>query len=84
MGLALPTKSEDIIMPDKYVRIENCEVGIDSNSGLAFSVEIEEQFYWVPYSQCRKRVINDKARNSDSIEVAAWWAEKNGIEGTPC
>ena len=70
-------------MPDKYVRIDNCEVGIDSNSGLAFSCEIEGEHYWVPYSQCRKRVINDKIHNSDSIEVAAWWAEKNEIEGEP-
>ena len=68
---------------DNYVKISDCEIGIDSNSGKAFSCEIDGVHYWVPYSVCRKRSINTKIHSADSIEVAAWWVEKNELEGEP-
>lgn len=68
-------------MSDKYVRITDCGVGIDSNSGLAFSCEIDGEHYWVPYSVCRKRSINNKIHNADTIEVQSWYAEKYELEG---
>jgi hypothetical protein len=68
----------------QYVRIKNCEVGVDSRSGLAFSCEIDGDHFWVPYSQCRRRDINDKTHNEDTIEVIKWWCEKNELEGEAC
>jgi len=68
----------------RYVRITDCEIGVDSNSGLAFSCEIDGEKYWIPYSQCRKRTINQKVHGADAIEVTRWWAEKNELEGEEC
>ena len=68
-------------MSDRYVRITDCSVGVDSDSGLAFRCEIEGDSYWVPYSICRKREVNHKIKASDVIEVEAWWANKNELEG---
>ncbi len=71
-------------MPDdKYVRISGITIGEDSASGLAFSCEIDRETVWVPYSQCRNRNINKKVKGEDSIEIAAWLAEKNEWEGDP-
>lgn len=71
-------------MANKHVKIENVDIGADSHSGLAFSCKIEDKHYWVPYSVCRARHINKQVHNMDAIEVEAWWAEKNEIEGEEC
>lgn len=61
-----------------YVTLENVEVGIDSNTGAAFSCKINGKHEWVPYSQTRARHINKRVHDADSIEVKRWLAEKNG------
>lgn len=68
-------------MSDKYVRITDCEVFEDSESGKAFRCGINGNLVWVPYSQCRARHINKKVHGDDTIEVTAWWAEKNDLDG---
>ena len=70
-------------MSDHYVKISDCIIGPDSKSGDAFHCEIDGERYWVPYSQCRRRNVS-KVKSGDSIEVAAWWAERNELEGEPC
>ena len=69
--------------PEQYVLIENCSIGNDSASGLAFACEIDGERFWVPYSQCKVRHINKRVRGEDAIEIPAWLAEKNGWEGEP-
>lgn len=64
-------------MPDDYVTIEDVEIGIDTDSGLAFHCKINDEWVFVPYSQVRAR-HNSKNQGCDSIEVARWLAEKNG------
>lgn len=68
---------------DQYVRISGLTIGNDSQSGLAFSCDIDGETVWVPYSQCRSRDINKKVKGEDAIVIAAWLAEKNGWEGEP-
>ncbi len=65
---------------DKFVLISGITIGNDSRTGLAFRIETEDESYWVPYSVCRKRTVT-KNELQDSIEVAAWWAAKEELEG---
>lgn len=67
----------------KYIRVTDCEIGNDSNSGLAFACTIEDDLHWVPYSVCRK-CERHPVKGEDAIEVEAWWADKHEVDGTPC
>lgn len=62
---------------DEYVRITECRVGSDSESGKAFNCKIDGEWVWVPYSQCKARHINQKVHGEDVIEVSKWLADKN-------
>lgn len=68
---------------DKFVRVSDISIGADSRTGMAFHIEAESgDGFWVPYSVCRKRTVTHN-KLQDSIEVTAWWCEKNEIEGEP-
>ncbi len=71
-------------MSDKYTRVSGITIGEDSASGLAFKCVIDDETFWVPYSQCKSREINKRIKGDDAMVVAAWLAEKNGWEGEPC
>lgn len=67
--------------------VKNCKIGDDSKSGAATQVT----FYftdgpvqahvtlWVPTSLITKCTKNPNKRNSDTITIAAWWLEKEGL-----
>ena len=61
-----------------FVTIEYVEIGIDTDSGLAFHCKIKNEWVFVPYSQVRARHIQNRNQDGDSIEVERWLAEKNG------
>ena len=65
-------------MSHGYVKLTGVEVGVDSNSGAAVSVEINGEHCWVPYSQIKSITRDKRVHNNDTIEVASWLAEKNG------
>lgn len=67
---------------DKFVRISGITIGADSRTGMAFRIETGNDGFWVPYSVCRERTVTHN-KLQDSIIVAAWWAEKNELEGEP-
>lgn len=64
----------------EYVTIEGVQIGDDTESGLAFQCVIDDDVYYVPYSQTRARHRNERVKNGDSIEVTRWWAEKEEID----
>lgn len=64
----------------QYVRVENVEIGVDSNSGLSYSVKIDGKWLWCPYSVTRKREINPKVNGQDVVEIERWWLERNNVE----
>ena len=64
----------------EYTTITDCAVGDDSASGKAYACQIDGAYYWVPYSVTRRRSINTRTKNRDSIEVESWWVEKNEID----
>lgn len=61
------------------VLIENCTVGKDTHSGLAFTITKNFQTYYVPYALTSRRSINRAKQGCDSFMVAGWWARKNGL-----
>ena len=63
---------------DMYVTIENVDIGVDSNSGAAVSIEINGEHHWVPYSQIKALHRDTKVHGNDKFEVKLWLAEKNG------
>ena len=63
---------------DMYVMIENVDIGVDSNSGAAVSIEIDGKHCWVPYSQIKALHRDKKVHGNDKFEVTLWLAEKNG------
>lgn len=65
---------------NEYVTLRDVEIGIESASGLAVSVEIDGEHYWVPLSQVRAMHKDSRTHNSDSIEVSRWWLDRNEIE----
>lgn len=65
----------------KYVRITGCDIGIDSKSGKAFSCEIDGKQHWIPYSQVRRRTVNQAVHDSDMIEVTEWFATQAELDG---
>jgi hypothetical protein len=62
-----------------HVRVENVEIGVDSNSGKSFNVKIDGLWLWCPYSVIRKREINQQVHGEDAIEVERWWLEHNEV-----
>ena len=63
----------------ELITFGNVEIGVESNSGLAVSVEIDGTHYWVPLSQVTEMHRDDRTHNADKIVVTAWWAKKNGL-----
>lgn len=61
------------------VEIPNCEVGIDSDSGLAVCVKIEDSWHWIPYSQIEEVHRDPRVQGNDRIVVTRWIAQKKGI-----
>lgn len=60
------------------VTLKNVDVGIDSTSGKAVSVEIDGVWKWIPYSVVEKIERNQRVHGEDSIVIARWFAEKEG------
>ena len=63
----------------ELVTFEDVEIGMESQSGLAVSVEIKGEHYWVPLSQVTEMHRDPRKHDSDRIVVTAWWAKKQGL-----
>lgn len=58
---------------------EDVDIGTESQSGLAVSVEIEGEHFWVPLSQVTEMHRDPRVRGQDRIVITAWWAKKQGL-----
>ena len=66
-------------MQNEVVSFDNVEIGMESASGLAVSVEIDGAQFWIPLSQVTEMHRDPRTRHSDRIVVAQWWAKKQGL-----
>ena len=64
---------------DDYVTIAGVDIGMESNSGKAVSVKINDEWHWIPLSQVRAMHKNSRVHDEDSIEVSRWFADKEGL-----
>lgn len=69
-------------MSSEYVKISDCKVGTDSDSGQAVMVffnaledDENDGWVWVPYSQI-KSMVRSRTINGDEIEISRWLARK--------
>lgn len=65
---------------DEYVTLYDVEVGINSSSGKAISVKVNDEWKWIPLSLVNSIHRNPRVRGEDAIEVARWFVEKEGLD----
>jgi hypothetical protein len=64
---------------DECIELKEVEVGVDSDSGLAVSVKIEDEWHWIPYSQVEEIHRDPRSHDNDRIVITKWLAEKKGL-----
>lgn len=64
---------------DKFVEFKEIEIGIDSDSGLAVSVKIDEEWHWIPYSQIEEIDRDPRSQRNDRVVMSRWIAGKKGL-----
>jgi len=62
------------------VTFSEVEIGIDSESGKAVSIKIEDEWHWIPYSQIEELVRDPNSRNNDKVVMTRWIAQQKGLD----
>lgn len=64
-----------------YVEFSDCDVGIESKSGLAVSLSLDggSTWHWIPLSQVEEIHRDPRVHNHDRIKMSRWIANEKGL-----
>lgn len=61
------------------VTFSDVEIGIDSTSGKAVSIKIEDEWHWIPYSQIEELHRNRYDGSGEFVVMTKWIAQQKEL-----